>query len=378
MGEPPDRIHRGATHQHATAPTSTRVHSRSLCRDQTKKSQTQHCTESKRMKCSPRPASVRMGHRTTASALPPKKDPCTSHPHLRSRARTWATSLTRGPWASQQLTGGGRWNAGDLRQTRLLTCELTMDADALAAKKNGGRAPRNRRSSDGPRFTVWNEGYNVLLFGPSDSRLNISCHTVGVASLRCITIRPNELSEEAAAHHSELTEQISTIGPGCYLSKQGSTIVAGEIAGRTEAAGKVAHRCNPSSHVLIASNSGQLVGGGDERSAEDPPKVVAALPNPPLKGAKHTSKTLSIATLKSFDLIGDFSIREIIVSYRLEEQWPSFLEVNGDLLRAKAVQSANSPRDCRLRNVCSRTDALEPRRHSPFCSRSQEKKTEYC
>ena len=87
---------------------------------------------------------------------------------------------TRRPWASQQLTGGGRWNAGDLRQTRLLTCELTMDADALAAKKNGGRAPRNRRSSDGPRFTVWNEGYNVFLFGPSDSRLNISCHSVGV------------------------------------------------------------------------------------------------------------------------------------------------------------------------------------------------------
>ena len=29
-------------------------------------------------------------------------------------------------------------------------------------------------------FTVWNEGYNVFLFGPSDSRLNISCHSVGV------------------------------------------------------------------------------------------------------------------------------------------------------------------------------------------------------
>ena len=104
----------------------------------------------------------------------------------------------------------------------------------------------------------------------------------------------------------------------------------------------VAHRCNPSSHVLIASNSGQLVDDGVERSAEDPPKVVAALPHPPLKGAKHTSKTLSIATLKSFDLIGDFSISEIIVSYRLGEQWPSFLEVNEDLLSAKAVRTMDS------------------------------------
>ena len=54
---------------------------------------------------------------------------------------------------------------GDLRRTRLLTCQFTMDANALAAKKNGGRALRNRRSSDGPRFTVWNEGYNAFLFG---------------------------------------------------------------------------------------------------------------------------------------------------------------------------------------------------------------------
>ena len=58
---------------------------------------------------------------------------------------------TRRPRASQLTVGGGCWNAGHLQQRRSLTCHLTVDADALAIKKNGGRALRNRRSSDGPR-----------------------------------------------------------------------------------------------------------------------------------------------------------------------------------------------------------------------------------
>ena len=123
---------------------------------------------------------------------------------------------TKCPWASQQLAvGGGRWNAGHLRQRRSLTCHLTVHADALAAKKYSGRALRNRCSSEGPRFNVWNEGYNAFLFGSSDRRLNISCQ---LPLLRGLTIRPNEQPEEAP-HQSELTEQMSSIGPDCYLSK---------------------------------------------------------------------------------------------------------------------------------------------------------------
>ena len=51
---------------------------------------------------------------------------------------------------------------------------------------------------------------------------------------------------------------------------------------------------------------------------------------------------MSIATLKSFYLIGDFSISEIIVSYRLGGQWHNFLEVNGDLLSTTAVRTVDS------------------------------------
>ena len=138
----------------------------------------------------------------------------------------------------------------------------------LRPKRNDGRALRNRRSSDGPRFTVWNEGYNAFLFGASDSRLNISCHSVGVASLRGLTIRPKELSS-AAAHHSELTEQVSTIGPDCHLSKQGSTQVAGEI---TEVAGKVAATdAIPVLMFSLPTTVGNWSTVESSRSAEDPP-----------------------------------------------------------------------------------------------------------
>ena len=48
------------------------------------------------------------------------------------------------------------------------------------------------RTKDGPRFYNWNEDYTAFLFGPSDSRLSVSYHSVGVAFLRGLTTRRDE------------------------------------------------------------------------------------------------------------------------------------------------------------------------------------------
>ena len=61
--------------------------------------------------------------------------------------------------------------------------------------------------------TFWNEDCAAFLFGPSDSCLSVSHHSVGVAFLRSLTTRPDE-ETEGTLHASELAEQISSIGPG--------------------------------------------------------------------------------------------------------------------------------------------------------------------
>ena len=95
--------------------------------------------------------------------------------------------------------------AGRLRQRRSLTCYLTVDASALAAKKQSKRSLRHRRNSDGPGCYIWNEDYTAFLFRPSDSHPNVSYHSVGAAFLRGLTTRPDE-STMGGLHASELTE----------------------------------------------------------------------------------------------------------------------------------------------------------------------------
>ena len=74
------------------------------------------------------------------------------------------------------------------------------------------------RNSDRPRFYIWNESCIAFLFGPLDSRPNVSFHSVSVLFLRGVTTRPDEKTE-GALHASELTEQISSIGLACCVSK---------------------------------------------------------------------------------------------------------------------------------------------------------------
>ena len=69
---------------------------------------------------------------------------------------------------------------------------VTADAGALEAKKSTAGVQGFWRINDGPNFYKWNEDYTAFLFGPSDSRWNVSYRSVGVAFLRGLTTRLDE------------------------------------------------------------------------------------------------------------------------------------------------------------------------------------------
>ena len=64
-------------------------------------------------------------------------------------------SVVKHQTRKHQTDGRGRWCAGRLRQRQALTCHLTVDTNAPAAKKHSGRSLTNRRNSDGPVFLTF-------------------------------------------------------------------------------------------------------------------------------------------------------------------------------------------------------------------------------
>ena len=120
-----------------------------------------------------------------------------------------------------RLVDVDRCYAGRLRQRHALTCHLTVDANAPAAKKHSGRSWRNRRNSDGPGFSHSERRLQSLSLSLSSGLRTTSWMSRTLRKmLRFVEVSPHGPTGLRKEYEvvSDLAEPMSSVGPGGVAS----------------------------------------------------------------------------------------------------------------------------------------------------------------